>query len=76
MYSSSSKLQPFNIELHERPRPLGLSASDEITAVERLDVLRANGFEVSFTEEAPVGQRLHLVAQPQSKATVFDMKGL
>jgi len=58
-----------------RPRPLELAASDEVVAVDNLDVLRANGFEVSFTEDAPVGQRLHLTAQPQSKSTVFDMTG-
>lgn len=59
----------------DRARPLELAASDEIIAVDRLDVLRANGFDVSFTEDAPIGQRLHLVSQPQSKSTVFDMKG-
>lgn len=58
-----------------RPRPLELAASDEIIAVDRLDVLRANGFDVTFTEEAPIGQRLHLISQPQSKSTIFDMKG-
>ena len=61
--------------LDSRPRPLELAASDEVVAVDNLDVLEANGFNVSFTEDAPVGQRLHLIAQPQSKSTVFDMKG-
>lgn len=58
-----------------RPRPLELTAADEITAIENVDVLRSNGFEVSVNEEASVGQRLHLTAQPQSKGTVFDMRG-
>ncbi|KAF8318503.1 DNA mismatch repair protein MutL [Clavulina sp. PMI_390] len=59
-----------------RPRALELAASDEVTAAENLEVLKANGFEVSFSEDLPVGQRLHLVAQPQSKSTVFDMSDL
>jgi DNA mismatch repair protein PMS2 len=57
------------------PRALELPASDEVVAAENLDVLRANGFEVSFEEDAPIGRRMHLVAQPQSKSTVFDMHG-
>ncbi|KAG6329255.1 hypothetical protein ID866_9835 [Astraeus odoratus] len=85
-----------------RPRPLHLTAADELLALENLDVLRQNGFEVSEldgvanggsidddaiagggdvpdnedAEESTLGARLHLVAQPVSKDTVFDMKGI
>lgn len=43
--------------------------------MENLDVLRMNGFEVTVDEEAPVGQRVKLVAQPVSKKTVFGVEG-
>ena len=53
-----------------------LTASDEIVAMENLDVLRQNGFEVEVDEsEGSQGSRLKLTAQPISKSTVFDMKG-
>jgi len=75
-----------------RPRPLHLTAADELIAVENTDILRRNGFDVvqmgvsagatqagSDEEEADEEEmqrcRLHLVAQPVSKDTVFDMKG-
>ena len=59
-----------------RPRPLELSAADELVAIEKLEVLRSNGFEVSVNEDAPARERVKLVAQPISKDTVFDFKGL
>ena len=53
-----------------------LTASDEIVAIENLDVLQQNGFEVEVDEsEGSQGGRLKLTAQPISKSTVFDMKG-
>ena len=39
-----------------RPRPLELTATDEILAEENIDVLRANGFEVTVDEEADRSQ--------------------
>jgi DNA mismatch repair protein PMS2 len=53
-----------------------LTAADEITAMENLAVLQSNGFEISVDEDATVGRRLHLIAQPESKGTVFDMQGV
>lgn len=56
-------------------------------AVENMDVLKLNGFELERVEEqeaigdegeeGPEGVRmpLQLIAQPMSKDTVFDMKG-
>ncbi|EAU83597.2 DNA mismatch repair protein [Coprinopsis cinerea okayama7 len=66
-----------------RPRPLELTAGDELLAIENLEVLRNNGFEVEMIEENMDGEetprsqggRLRLTAQPVSKSTVFDMKG-
>ncbi|KAG0703402.1 hypothetical protein DFH29DRAFT_916996 [Suillus ampliporus] len=60
-----------------RPEPLELTAADEILAVENIDVLKRNGFEVvrQGGEDDEEG-RLHLVAQPVSKDTVFNTKDL
>ena len=47
-------------------------------AIENVDVLRQNGFELDVDEEGSEGSsgsRLKLTAQPVSKSTVFDMKG-
>lgn len=63
-----------------RSQPLELTAGDELVALENLEVLRQNGFEVDLqttTDDTPVqGPRLSLTAQPVSKDTVFDMKGV
>jgi len=60
-----------------RPQPLELTAADELLAVENIEVLRQNGFDVNVDEDAGsgLGHRLELVAQPVSKSTNFDMKG-
>ena len=58
------------------PRPLELTAAEELVALENLDALTQNGFEVSVDEGADPGQgRIKLVSQPVSKNTTFDMKG-
>jgi len=59
------------------PRPLDLTAGDEITAIENLETLRKNGFEVVIDEEKPPGrgERIRLSAMPVSKETTFDFKG-
>ncbi|KAL7424703.1 ATP-binding mismatch repair protein [Cryptotrichosporon argae] len=61
-----------------RPRPLQLTAADELVALEHLDVLRANGFDVVVDDAAAPGRgaRVSLAAMPVSKDTVFDFKDL
>ncbi|KAI6098784.1 hypothetical protein EDD16DRAFT_1498226 [Pisolithus croceorrhizus] len=60
-----------------RPQSLNLTAADELVALENIDVLKRNGFEVGpVEEESSPSARLHLIAQPVSKDTVFDMKDL
>lgn len=60
-----------------RPRPLELTAAEELVAMENLDMLRSNGFEVLIDDTAPAGsgERVKLAAQPVSKGTTFDMQG-
>lgn len=43
--------------------------------MEHIDVLRMNGFEVVVDENADVGERVKLAAQPVSRETVFDVGG-
>lgn len=62
-----------------RPKPLEFSAGDELLALDNLDVLRQNGFEVqeaSESESQTRRPRLNLIAQPVSKSTVFDLRDL
>ncbi|KAH8111577.1 hypothetical protein DFH11DRAFT_1512880 [Phellopilus nigrolimitatus] len=60
-----------------RARPLELTAADELLALENVDVLHSNGFEIEVDEEAKLSQgRVKLVAQPVSGSTDFDMKDL
>ena len=59
-----------------RPRRLGFSAADRLVAMENLDVLQRNGFEVAVSEDGrETIEELVLIAQPVSKSTVFDMMG-
>ncbi|KLT42955.1 DNA mismatch repair protein MutL [Cutaneotrichosporon oleaginosum] len=61
-----------------KPRAMQLTAADELVAMENLDVLKANGFEVTVDEDAPpgCGQRVSLRAMPVSKETTFDFRDL
>ena len=54
-----------------------MTAADELTVMENIEVLRRNGFEIEIDEAASVGQgsRLYLAAKPTSGSTEFDMKG-
>ncbi|CAA7264531.1 unnamed protein product [Cyclocybe aegerita] len=63
-----------------KPQQLEVTAADEMLALENLEVLRQNGFEIDVDDEDCVavgqGSRLKLTAQPVSKSTVFNMKDL
>jgi DNA mismatch repair protein PMS2 len=61
-----------------RPQFLELTAADELLAIENIEMLRQNGFEVVEVDDpnTGLGHRLQLVAQPVSKSTDFDMKGV
>ncbi|KIO28267.1 hypothetical protein M407DRAFT_72025 [Tulasnella calospora MUT 4182] len=60
-----------------QPRLLELSAADELIATENTEILRKNGFEIALKSTAPgERERVHLLAQPISKRTVFDFKDL
>ena len=46
-------------------------AADELLVIDHMHVFNANGFHMSVDAAAPPTQRLHLVALPFSKETVF-----
>ena len=61
-----------------QPRCLELTVADELVAIENVEVLRSNGFEVVINDDAPTGhgERVRLVALPVSKSTTFTVKGM
>lgn len=62
---------------YHSPRPLELTAADELLAMENSDILRNNGFDITVDEDGEAFRgRIRLVAQPVSGSTTFDMKGL
>ncbi|THH06569.1 hypothetical protein EW145_g3991 [Phellinidium pouzarii] len=74
-FSSSSMCTHYPATL--RPRPLELTAGDELLAIDGIEILRSNGFEISVDEDAEPSQgRIKLVAQPVSGSTSFDVKDL
>ncbi|KAJ3799797.1 MutL C terminal dimerization domain-containing protein [Lentinula aff. detonsa] len=81
-YNFETLQQTTNIKsqrLKFRARPLELTASDELVALENLDVLKLNGFELEVDDDDHHNQthrKLRLIAQPVSKSTVFDMRDL
>jgi DNA mismatch repair protein PMS2 len=63
--------------LHPRPQYLEFTAADEMLALENIDILTQNGFEIEVDESdiTEDSRRLKLLSIPISKNTVFDVKG-
>ncbi|KAJ3747567.1 hypothetical protein DFH05DRAFT_821716 [Lentinula detonsa] len=93
-YNFETLQQTTNIKSQRllQARPLELTASDELVALENLDVLKLNGFELEVAGDGQeddqdieivdddhhnqTHRKLRLIAQPVSKSTVFDMRDL
>ncbi|KAA8911069.1 hypothetical protein TRICI_003950 [Trichomonascus ciferrii] len=58
------------------PRPLQLSAVDEITLTSNLDIISKNGFGITINEDGVPGSKCKLASLPLSKTTVFNEKDL
>ncbi|CAM0135028.1 unnamed protein product [Umbelopsis sp. WA50703] len=56
------------------PRAVELTASEELVAMDNIDILKANGFDIQVDENAPSTQKIRIVSQPVSKNTMFNMK--
>ncbi|KAH8921154.1 hypothetical protein BT69DRAFT_1308868 [Atractiella rhizophila] len=57
-------------------KPLPLSTSDEVVAMDNLSRIRDSGFDISIDYDAPAGHRISLLAMPISKDVIFDDKDL
>lgn len=58
-----------------QPRSIGLTASEEMVAMDNVEILKANGFDIEVDENAPPTQKIKIVSQPTSKNTIFSTKG-
>jgi DNA mismatch repair ATPase MutL len=58
-----------------QPRSIGLTASEEMVAMDNVEILKANGFDIEVDENAPPTQKIKIVSQPISKNTMFSTKG-
>lgn len=62
-----------------RPQPLRLTAADELMAIDNMDILNRNGFDIVIDDSEDRDHsksRLSLVGQPVSKSVTFNMKDL
>jgi DNA mismatch repair protein PMS2 len=57
------------------PRTIELTASEEMVAMDNLDILKSNGFDIQIDEDAPPTQKIRINSQPVSKNTMFNTKG-
>ncbi|KAJ9066243.1 ATP-binding mismatch repair protein, variant 2 [Entomophthora muscae] len=58
------------------PRPLHLSIADELIALDNLDLLKSQGYDLTFSPSNPPGQRLKLLAVPLAASLTFDPQDL
>ena len=56
-----------------RPQTLELTAADELVALENIDVMRQNGFELDVSEQRPPGQRVLTTGVWQIKASTSTL---
>ncbi|KAG2223193.1 hypothetical protein INT45_011539 [Circinella minor] len=57
-----------------KPQNPELTAAEEIVAMENVEILRANGFELEIDPEKQPSQRIRVISQPISKNVIFDKK--
>ncbi|RUS22609.1 mismatch repair endonuclease PMS2 [Endogone sp. FLAS-F59071] len=57
-----------------RPRIPELTVAEELIAMENIEILCKNGFEIEVDPDAEPTKRIKIVSQPISKNTLFDIK--
>ncbi|KAF9579213.1 Mismatch repair endonuclease pms2, partial [Lunasporangiospora selenospora] len=57
-----------------QPKSLHLTAQEEITVMDGMDILNKNGFYLDYSPEAPVSHRLKLLTLPVSEKLVFSVQ--
>ncbi|KAF9976135.1 Mismatch repair endonuclease pms2 [Actinomortierella ambigua] len=55
-----------------KPKALYLTAQEELTVLDNMEILNRNGFYLQHDDEAPVSHRLKLLTLPVSERVVFD----
>ncbi|KAF9167524.1 Mismatch repair endonuclease pms2 [Actinomortierella ambigua] len=55
-----------------KPKALYLTAQEELTVLDNMEVLNRNGFYLEHDDEAPVSHRLKLLTLPVSERVFFD----
>ncbi|CAG8659083.1 2964_t:CDS:2, partial [Scutellospora calospora] len=58
------------------PRHLELTAAEELVAIDNINILKANGFDLEVDLEARTTKKLKLISQPISKNIIFGVKDL
>lgn len=58
------------------PMLLDLTAMDELTLTNNVEIFERNGFKIKIDEEAPPGKKCRLLSVPFSKSTTFDVKDI
>ncbi|RIB13181.1 MutL C terminal dimerization domain-containing protein, partial [Gigaspora rosea] len=58
------------------PRYLELTAAQELVAIDNIDILKANGFDLEVDLEAQTTKKLKLISQPMSKDIIFGVEDL
>ncbi|KAK9762097.1 ATP-binding mismatch repair protein [Basidiobolus ranarum] len=58
------------------PKPMELTAADELVAIEYSHILKENGFEIEYDPDKPPTKRIKLLTVPYSKKLEFGIQDL
>ncbi|CAG8801990.1 3411_t:CDS:2, partial [Racocetra fulgida] len=81
-HASDEKYNFEQLQLHTKidsqrlisPRSLELTAAEELVAIDNIDILKANGFDIDIDLEAQTTKKLKLISQPISKDIIFGVE--
>ncbi|CAG8451698.1 6244_t:CDS:10 [Cetraspora pellucida] len=83
-HASDEKYNFEQLQLHTKinsqrlisPRSLELTAAEELVAIDNIDILKANGFDLEVDLEAQTTKKLKLISQPISNDIIFGVEDL
>ncbi|CAG8546354.1 12442_t:CDS:2, partial [Dentiscutata heterogama] len=81
-HASDEKYNFEQLQLHTKIdsqrliRYLELTAAQELVAIDNIDILKANGFDIEVDLEAQTSKKLKLISQPMSKDIIFGVEDL
>lgn len=59
-----------------RPKPLELSAADEMVIMENIDIFRMNGFDFEIDETRQITKRIAMTSYPFSQGAEFGLRDI